>query len=349
MNKLLIHKLLIKKNIPINNINSINQQNINKQNINKQNNNTNNYNNSLIISQLNNEHGYGFYSRYFFLLNHYIYCKKNKINFKIDDSNWLFKYKYGYIDYFEDIKLNFYDDTQIKDTKIYKQGNIIGNYSIDEYKNIISEIYRYNQKTLDKINEIKNKFNLIDDNYDSIFIRRGDKLYAESEYIESIKYLEYLLKLNPNCQKIFLQTDDYNTYIDLQNYIKENNLNIEIITLCDPNDKGIIVFNNMISNLDKKISSNNNNTSNYVKTIINDLKKQKPVNQMNSEEIYEHTITMIIGIDIVCKSHFCVTDYQSNVSRFIKLFHNNYNLVYDIIISTNQINLQKQICPSYSF
>jgi len=52
---------------------------------------------------------------------------------------------------------------------------------------------------------------------------------------------------------------------------------------------------------------------------------------MNKDEILEHTLNMIIGIDIVLKSKYCVTDYQSNVSRFIKIAHNNFNNVFSII------------------
>jgi hypothetical protein len=70
---------------------------------------------------------------------------------------------------------------------------------------------------------------------------------------------------------------------------------------------------------------------------------------MNPSEIYNHTITMIIGIDLLINSNICVLDYQSNVSRFVKLAHNNINNVYDIITKTNNIDINKKICPAYSF
>jgi hypothetical protein len=56
---------------------------------------------------------------------------------------------------------------------------------------------------------------------------------------------------------------------------------------------------------------------------------------------------MIIGIDICSKSNICICDYQSNVSRFIKLFHNNPNNVYDII--NEDIDYNKIQNPAYGF
>ena len=111
------------------------------------------------------------------------------------------------------------------------------------------EFYIYNETTSQKIYDCKNKLNLINKKYDSIFIRRGDKLVSESEYIPTVNYIELLLKKNPICNTIFLQTDDYNCYLDLVNYVTNNNLNIDIITLCNPKSLGGIVVNYMNTNM----------------------------------------------------------------------------------------------------
>jgi hypothetical protein len=70
---------------------------------------------------------------------------------------------------------------------------------------------------------------------------------------------------------------------------------------------------------------------------------------MNNEEIYNHTLEMLIGIDIVLKSNIVVTDYSSNVARFIKLKHSNSDNVYDVISKSNNIDYNKMICPSRGF
>ena len=69
----------------------------------KYNNNKENFN--TLVTQL--DYSAGFYSQLFFLINHYIYCKKNNINFIINSNEWLFKYKDGWEDYFEPIILSF--------------------------------------------------------------------------------------------------------------------------------------------------------------------------------------------------------------------------------------------------
>jgi hypothetical protein len=277
----------------------------------------------------------GFFSMFFFTMNQYIYCKKNKINFKLNSDNWMYKYDKGWTDYFNNIELKFNDDNNIE---YKKHKDIIQHFQLREYKNIINEIYIYNNNTLLKINEIKNKFNLIENEYSSIFIRRGDKLLYESIFLKSEQYIELLLKKDPNCKNIFIQTDDYNAYLDLKKYCKNNNLNINIYTLCLENMKGIMGCR---LNMQTKFSEN----IEYFKSIKEELVKNKYVCEMNKYEILEHTINMIVGIDIVLKSKYCITDYQSNVSRFIKLAHNDYNNVFSVI--DEDFYLNNIVCPAF--
>ena len=306
---------------------------------------------NTIISVLGKKNDPGFYSNLFCTLNHYIYAKKNNLNFKLDSDNWLFKFKKGWLDYFEPINIDNIKSLldQTIDIRYYGHLDIIENYPIYEYKNIISEVYRYNENTKNKIIETKKKLNLHNETYDSIFIRRGDKLYNESIYIETEKYINFLLIKNPDCKKIFLQTDDYNSYLDLQNYILKNNLDIEIITLCKPEQKGIVVNKKYVELLNNIMHNNNNHPNlDYIKKIITDIKNTKSVDKMDNIEIYDHVITMIIGIDIVADSNICITDYQSNATRFVKLFHKNINNVFDIY-ENKDIDFNKNICPVYSF
>jgi hypothetical protein len=269
-------------------------------------------------------------------MNHYLYCKYNNKNFKIDDRTWLFKIKNGWTDYFEKIELiknNNNNNNNNTEITTAKHGITLADYSIQEYKNIIPEIYIYNEHTKQEINKVKLQFNLIDNEYDAIFIRRGDKLISESKKIDETTYIDLLLKKNPFCSTIFLQTDDYNSFIGLEKYIKEHNLNIKIHTICDKNSLGVVVF----SNLKKQFNDKTNN-----------ITQNKSVDEMNHDEKYKHTMDMIIGVDILRKSNICVTDFQSNVARFVKLAHNNSDNVFDVL-SNNNIDYTKKICPAYSF
>lgn len=298
----------------------------------------------MIISELHNSTG--FFSCFFFMMNHYIYSKYNNLNFKINSDNWLFKHSNGWLDYFEDISLLNNENNSISSNntseifKIAKYGDILHNYSIIEYKKVLWDIYKYNKNTIKHINETKSKLGLINLEYGSIFIRRGDKLFYESKYFPTEKYVELLLEKYPDCKIIFLQTDDYNTYIDIEKYINSKELNIQLITLCNKNQKGVMTYNHghVYTNIPKN--------SHYINNIKNELLFTKPVTEMSKDEIYNHTMTMLVGLDIVFHSKYCIFDYQSNVSRFIKLAHYTPENVFDI--EGIELDMKKEICPAYT-
>jgi hypothetical protein len=205
----------------------------------------------------------------------------------------------------------------------------------------IKEVYKLNNFVLNEITNIKLKFNIESNEYSSIFIRRGDKLISESEFISAEKYIIYLLKINPECKIIFLQTDDYSSYLELEKYIFENNLNIKVYTLCDKQTRGMVIFNhhlNTIKNIELKYDNHLKNEN-----ILN----SKSIDNFNSDEIKLHTLTMLIGINILLESEYCILDYQSNVSRFIKLSHKNINSVYDV--NEFNVDINKYLCPAYCF
>ena len=290
----------------------------------------------------------GFFSMFFFFVNQYLYATKNNLNLKINNNNWLFKYKLGWEDYFKNI--NITDKEIINNENIICDfDKILDNYKLLDYKNILNKIYIYNENTINLIKKKKEELKINNIDYASIFIRRGDKLIKESKFIDSYLYLEYLLSINPNYKIIYLQTDDYNCYLELKEYIKNKNLNIDIITLCrEINKGGMIIFNQHKQTIINEKSKIKNNIS-YVEKNTNFYKNFKPITEMNNEEIFKHTLDMIIGLDIVLNSSLVITEYSSNVSRFIKLKHKNIDNVYDINTKTNIIDLNKFICPSYSF
>jgi hypothetical protein len=205
----------------------------------------------MIVSVLDKTSG--FFSMLFFVINHYIYCNKNNINFTLNTDNWLFKYEKGWEDYFEKIDINSNgNDNIITYAKSYK---VLDNYRIIDYKEIINKFYIYNLTTYNFILNTKKNLNITDNNYDSIFIRRGDKLIKESVYINAGEYINVLLKKNPNCRTIFLQTDDYNCYLELEEYININNLNIKLLTICDKNSKGFDILAGVLNGIMNSMST----------------------------------------------------------------------------------------------
>ena len=303
----------------------------------------------MIISELNINAG--FFSQFFFMLNHYLFAKKNGLSFTLQSDKWLYKSSKGWEDYFMNFDIN--DDVTeliINDNcqnLILKHSKSMESYSLNEYKSIIKEVYQYNNTTSQKIFETKQKINLLHGaEYDSICIRRGDKLLAESNYIDTSKYIDLLLSKNPNCHTIFLQTDDYNCYLDLQKYILDKNLNIKLITLCNENTKGgIYVYQVSIERVEKASYEIMDNVE-YISSNIANILESKPINKMNCEEIYEHTIDLITSVDIVLHSNICVCDYSSNIFRFIKLTHDNSDNVYDVLNPDLDIDMNRTEIPA---
>ena len=299
--------------------------------------------NTPIISKMSESAG--FFSMLFFTLNHYIYCKSNGINFKIDTSNWLYTYKDGWTDYFLPVELFYYESTI--PTKEYSHNEVLDNYSIRDYKEAINDVYRYNSRTIQQIQVIKEKLEL-PNKYDAIYIRRGDKLADESKLILGSKYIDILLTVSPQCSDLFVQTDDYNCIEELQTYIDNNDLSIRIYTLCKPSEFGVIVNDNRKEEL-QRATKNNETNKTYISNIIQNLNSTTSVDKMNNEEKYDHFITIITGIEILKRSQYCILDYQSNVSRFIKLVHLQPDNVIDVQNPHKDIDYTKKICPAYSF
>lgn len=289
----------------------------------------------------------GFFSTFFFSLNHYLYCQKNNVSFQLNTENWLYKSLYGWTDYFQPIDFQGKVDDADKQTK--KHNEIMGDFFIQEYRDAIrNKVYLYNEETRKIIEEKKRQFQLFPGTYDSIYIRHGDKLIAESQYFKTDRYIELLLNKNPECQRIFLQTDDYNCFLDLQDYVERNQLNIEILTFCNPSDKGVIVYDTPIEvHLDNCVIRGDEEHKKYFELIENDLKQAKPLDKRNSEEIKEHTMELLVGVDVVLHSKFCVLDKFSNVSRFITIAHDQYKNVFDIRYPEETVEMMWTMCPAY--
>jgi hypothetical protein len=262
-----------------------------------------------MISVLNKSAG--FFSQFFFTINHYIYCKKRQIDFSLDSSEWTFSYKDGWTDYFKPLELRFGNASE---QSRHGHGTVLEDVAYSEYGNVLREVYQYNDFIQSKINEKRRELQL--ENYNSIFIRRGDKLLVESIFIETTKYIEKLLEKDPNCKTIFIQTDDYQCVLDIQSYLKENGLYIRVVTLCPDNLFGFTMSGTEFYNT----SSNFQENQPYIDKIRGMNIKNKIIFDLDKEDMLDHMITFLVGLDIVLNSNICVTDYSSNVSRFIKLW-----------------------------
>jgi hypothetical protein len=279
----------------------------------------------------------GFFSEVFFMVNYYLISQRNNFPFGINTSNWLFKYEKGWHDYFN--SLNEIDEN----TQFYLVPNRIPeeidfcenlNFTILDYRNACLDIFQLNDKLTIIYNSIIRDLDLYD--YHSIFIRRGDKMIQESVYISTSKYIDLLLE-KENVKTIFIQTDDYNVYLEAKKYINSLNLDIRIVTTCPITKKGVHMFG--VHTKGSELSKENDI---YIK---NQDVNTKPIIQYNNEEIFDHTVEMLIGLEICKHSRFLALDMQSNVSRYLLLTHDKIENVLDM--QNTSIDFNKPIlCPS---
>ena len=95
------------------------------------------------------------------------------------------------------------------------------------------------------------------------------------------------------------------------------------------------------------MKENTHSNKDYLEKIKNNL--SKPISDMTPEEKYNHTIELITSVDICINSKNCVCDYDSNVSRFIKLAHNNVMNVFDVNETDKIFDLESYKMISYKF
>ena len=278
----------------------------------------------------------GFFSQFFFNVNHYIYCLKHKFNFILDTTDWTFSYENGWTDYFLPIELHFPGE---KTLGRYGHGNIIEDVPQTEYKLILPIVYRLNDNMKTKLNETMIRLGLETGTYDSIFIRRGDKLLCESTFIQTDDYIETLLAKHPDCSTLFLQTDDYQCFLDAQSFIQTKELNIRIVTLCDENLFGFTMSGIEFFNTPSNFHVNQP----YIDSVRERNVQNKIIFDLNKEEMREHMTTFLVGLEIILQSNICVTDYSSNVARFAKLWKGD-SVVH---VHGEEYNENLKSCPSY--
>lgn len=294
----------------------------------------------------------GFYSQYFFLVQKYLLCKRENTGFHVDSSQWLFKSKEGWVDYFQEIadlpvpeggdnSVHYFSHTHF----FYSDNHLFNMYQYREA--ILGKLYLYNDTVKRNIQETNDRLGLIKGEYGAIFIRRGDKLLNESEFIPSESYMETLLHKYPECRTVFLQTDDYQCFLDIQSYIQSHGLDIRLLTLCDPSLKGGMVIVRNEEHTRQGTFLGNQQHVDYFNQIIGHLASVKPVDEMDPDEIYQHTMDMIVGVDIVLHSHTAILDNQSNVSRFISIIHDHLDRVSDVRCPDVLFDMNRTLCPAF--
>ncbi len=226
----------------------------------------------------------GFFSMLFFMCHAYIYAKKANYDFFIDCDEWTYKINDGWHDYF--LSLRKYKKEEMSD---YKEVKIIENYNereytnehytVDEYHKTLHEIFILKPE-LDIV--VKNYINNLNNDYISIYIRRGDKLHNESTGTDLSQFVNEFGLTHKN-NVIFVQTDDYNAVDELKKLLPQSTIK----TLTNPEKHG----------------------SDYTK-----------LNTMNKSDLEKDTNELLIACMISIHAKNAYIDTRSNVGRFIKLY-----------------------------
>jgi len=276
--------------------------------------------------------GYGFFSQYWGMLSLYIFSKRKGMQFYLDDTKWLFRHTKGWRDYFS--SMNIYSESEISQP-VYRNipHHLMEEFTLEEYCMADKDIFQLNINIKNKIQQYT-----FPENYDAILIRRGDKMILEATLIPVREYVEKLLE--KGSKNIFVQTDDYSVVQEIKNLVKD--YNIEIFTLC-PNDRhGCFVY---YSNIEDGSKVSNENME-YVRSVP---KPKKQVNEYTSEEMKEHVEELLMAVEISRRSRYLVTDFQSNISRYLYVTHNNPENVITVRNEEKPNFNTIMKCPMYGF
>ena len=277
----------------------------------------------IMIFYFDLENENGFFCVYFFLLSSYISIRKNNLQLAIKDDKWKFLYKNGFDDYFIFNKYIIKYDDNIKDEKIrfthMIEPNI--NHTLNEYKIFSKELYNINPDI------IINYDNLLPKKYNSIFLRGGDKLLYEAKQHPISQYVNFLLNLNLETNNLFVHSDDNLLVEEIESYILQNSIKINIFKITDSKcNGGAVVMKRLKYGTCKNIKS---------------------IDEMNNNERKEHTVLLLNAIEIMRKSDNVILSFDSNFSRFMKI---NFDCNVYCINHSNKFNYDIPIKnPAYGF
>lgn len=273
---------------------------------------------------LENENGV--FCNLFLLLSTYIYCRKNNKKLLIKDDKWNYTHTNGLADYFKPNDYYEICNEPISSNIVFYHAprigiglkEIIHTHTLNDYRHTIKEFYILNNNIYTQLEKYKNKINLPKE-YNSIFVRCGDKLIYESKYYKCNYYIDYLLNLKTKCNNLFIHSDDNNVVKQYIKYINDNKLDFNIYYITEEIDNGGTTVRSSLKH-----------------PMICSI---KCVDEMNNIELKNHTEKMLCAIEIMKKSKNVILDYQSNVSRFIKLY---FDCNVHTIFYNNQLELNKE-------
>ena len=282
----------------------------------------------------------GYCNQLWHLVGYYLVADKKDKVFVLDDSVWNWKCNEGWDDYFSSLNIRrkyiSIPTPSSNNPKFNSTGHNrpeLNCFTLSQYREAFKSIMVLNSSLQKYKNDVMDILNLKPNNFDAMMIRRGSKLFKESNYISTEQYLNKLIE--KDTKVIFLQTDDYNCYEELEDIIKKRKLDIQVYTICPESKRGgQTSYRKELDMIKKDINKSNN--VDYIKNFV---KKNKCEEEYTSEEMKAHMEEMIIGLEICLSSRFLSTDLQSNVTRMLFARHNN---------PSNVLNADDSLVPLFN-
>jgi len=197
-----------------------------------------------LVVDLNPEPGFG--SQFGFMLEHYIFAKKNNIEFRVKNNNWQYSPEKGWHDFF--VSLKEYDPSKNTGERRPISNNdppFAGNYTAREYTKAIEEIYKPNDEILHAAAEfIKG----IGGPFVSFYIRKGDKVKGASKETDEIDVSSIVEKSGVKDGSLYVMTDDYSVVDEVQKLLPQ----CKVITNTEKEKKGYFLSNTKGYNVKEK-------------------------------------------------------------------------------------------------
>jgi hypothetical protein len=183
------------------------------------------------------------------IVGYYLIAKKNLLDFYFQDDGFMYRHTDGWHDYFDSLSiynaskqyenpldLDIKNDSQISMFNIFSKDNF---FTLKENKDALCLLTKLNARMNSLLEESLKNLQLEVGQFDSIFIRRGDKMFSESTYYDTEVYIDKLIEKGTS--SIYVQTDDYAAFEELEEIIKNKYQNrIRICTLCPKTKRGTV-------------------------------------------------------------------------------------------------------------
>jgi hypothetical protein len=295
----------------------------------------------VVIFKLKKRDG-GFFCQVWHMIATYLVSKKQGMMFLLDDTEWMFKHSLGWADYFVSLDSiqKYINHHPIPYSFVHDM--YLHEFTLNDFANAYREVWKFTPEINQRIFDTMQRLGLKENEYDSIMIRRGDKMYGESTYIPTKTYVDLLLQKGLK-KKVFVQTDDYNAFLEVRQELQQ--YDVEVVTTCPEEKIGCFVFEYK-PEMGSKVSDLNDK---YLQNIATQPKKTA-VCDYSPAEMKEHVEEMLVGLEVCKLGSYLATDFQSNVTRFLYVSHPHPENVISIDKRNETISWNSRMkCPAHGF